>query len=68
MPTGQIESNTTFCKFFINFLSKVNQNHFQCEWKSLFEDGAEILDIRYDTVFKAVFTRDTEKSRFALSD
>ncbi|MDR2716776.1 MAG: Rpn family recombination-promoting nuclease/putative transposase, partial [Treponema sp.] len=31
-------------------------------------DGTRILDIRYDPVFKAVFTRDTSKSRGALSD
>jgi predicted transposase/invertase (TIGR01784 family) len=30
--------------------------------------GARILDIRYDPVFKAVFTRDTAESRVALSD
>jgi len=44
------------------------QNHSQCEWESLFKDEAKILDIRYDPVFKAVFTKNTEKSRFALSD
>jgi predicted transposase/invertase (TIGR01784 family) len=33
-----------------------------------FGDGARILDIRYDPVFKAVFTKDTAKSRGALSD
>jgi predicted transposase/invertase (TIGR01784 family) len=33
-----------------------------------FEDEARILDIRYDPVFKAVFTKDTAKSRGALSD
>jgi len=38
------------------------------EWETLFKDGEQILDIRYDQVFKAVFTRDTEKSRLALSD
>jgi hypothetical protein len=32
-----------------------------------FGDGARVLDIRYDPVFKAVFTRDTLKSRGALS-
>jgi predicted transposase/invertase (TIGR01784 family) len=31
-------------------------------------DGQRILDIRYDPVLKAVFTRDTAKSRGALSD
>jgi len=45
-----------------------NQIHAQHEWEPLFEDGMRILDIRYDPVFKAVFTRDTEKSRLALSD
>jgi len=44
-----------------------NQNHSQYEWESLFKDKAKILDIRYDEVFKAVFTKDTEKSRGALS-
>jgi predicted transposase/invertase (TIGR01784 family) len=33
-----------------------------------FGDGSQIPDIRYDQVFKAVFTRDTAKSRGALSD
>jgi predicted transposase/invertase (TIGR01784 family) len=32
-----------------------------------FKDGTQILDIRYDPVFKAVFTRDTVQSRGALS-
>jgi hypothetical protein len=32
---------------------------------NIFEGGAGILDIRYDSVFKAVFTRDTAKSRGA---
>jgi len=46
-----------------------NQNPAQNERGSfLFEDGARILDIRYDPVFKAVFTRDTPTSRAALSD
>jgi len=30
-------------------------------------DGIEVLDIRYDPVFKAVFTKDTAESRGALS-
>jgi len=30
-------------------------------------DGREVLDIRYDQVFKAVFTKDTKESRGALS-
>jgi hypothetical protein len=33
-----------------------------------FGDETRILDIRYDPVFKAVFTRDTPKSKDALSD
>jgi len=33
-----------------------------------FGEGTPVLDIRYDPVFKAVFTRDTDKSRGALSD
>jgi len=33
-----------------------------------FGDGAFVPDIRYDPVFKAVFTRDTSNSRVALSD
>jgi predicted transposase/invertase (TIGR01784 family) len=45
------------------------QNHPQYEWGPFpFGDGARILDIRYDPVFKAVFTRDTAESRAALSD
>jgi len=45
-----------------------NQNPAQYEWGPFpFRDGERILDIRYDEVFKAVFTRDTSKSRGALS-
>jgi len=45
------------------------QNPAQYEWGPfLFEGGARILDIRYDAVFKAVFTKDTVQSRAALSD
>jgi len=45
-----------------------NQNPAQYEWGPFpFGDGDRILDIRYDPVFKAVFTRDTSKSRGALS-
>jgi predicted transposase/invertase (TIGR01784 family) len=41
----------------------------QYEWGPFpFGDGERILDIRYDPVFKAVFTRDNAKSRGALSD
>jgi len=45
-----------------------NQNLAQYEWGPVpFRDGERILDIRYDEVFKAVFTRDTSASRGALS-
>jgi predicted transposase/invertase (TIGR01784 family) len=45
-----------------------NQNPAQYEWGPFpFGDRARILDIRYDPVFKAVFTRNTSKSRGALS-
>jgi predicted transposase/invertase (TIGR01784 family) len=49
---------------------KVNKkNPPQNEWGPFpFGDGQRILDIRYDPVFKGVFTRDTAKSRGALSD
>ena len=33
-----------------------------------FSEADELLDLRYDHVFKAVFTRDSEASRMALSD
>jgi predicted transposase/invertase (TIGR01784 family) len=46
-----------------------NQNPAQYEWGPFpFRDGERILDIRYDEVFKAVFTKDTSASRTALSD
>ena len=45
-----------------------NQNPTQYEWGPFpFRDGEQILDIRYDPVFKAVFTKDTTTSRGALS-
>jgi len=45
------------------------ENPPQNEWGPFpFEDGQRILDIRYDVVFKAVFTKDTTESRAALSD
>jgi len=45
-----------------------NQNPAQYEWGPLpFGDWERILDIRYDEVFKAVFTKDTSASRGALS-
>jgi hypothetical protein len=47
----------------------ISQNPPQYEWGPFpFGEGTHILDIRYDPVFKAVFTRDTAKSRGALSD
>ncbi|WP_461246692.1 PD-(D/E)XK nuclease family transposase [Treponema sp. R6D11] len=46
-----------------------NKGPAQYEWGPFpLGDGTSVLDIRYDVVFKAVFTRDTEKSRGALSD
>jgi predicted transposase/invertase (TIGR01784 family) len=45
-----------------------NQNPIQYEWGPFpFVDGEQVLDIRYDPVFKAVFTKDTSSSRGALS-
>ncbi|WP_461257427.1 PD-(D/E)XK nuclease family transposase, partial [Treponema sp. R80B11-R83G3] len=45
-----------------------NQNPAKYEWGPFpFRDGERILDIRYDHVFKAVFTKDTSASRGALS-
>jgi predicted transposase/invertase (TIGR01784 family) len=45
-----------------------NQNPAQYEWGPFpFGDGERIYDIRYDPVFKAVFTKDTYESRGALS-
>jgi len=45
------------------------ENPAQYEWGPFpFGNGMRILDIRYDPVFKAVFTRDTAESRLALSD
>jgi len=45
-----------------------NQNPTQYEWGPFpFENGEQILDIRYDPVFKAVFTKDTSASKGALS-
>jgi len=45
-----------------------NQNPVQYEWGPFpFRDGESIFDIRYDPVFKAVFTKDTYESRGALS-
>jgi len=44
------------------------ENPPQYEWGPFpFGDGQRILDIRYDEVFKAVFTRETAESRGALS-
>jgi predicted transposase/invertase (TIGR01784 family) len=45
-----------------------NQNHVQYEWGPFpLRDGERIYDIRYDAVFKAVFTKDTYESKGALS-
>jgi len=45
-----------------------NQNPTQYEWGPFpFGDGESVMDIRYDPVFKAVFTKDTHESRGALS-
>jgi hypothetical protein len=45
-----------------------NQNPAQYEWGPFpFRDGKRIFDIRYDPVFKAVFTKDSFESRGALS-
>jgi len=45
-----------------------NQNPAQYEWGPFpLRDGERIYDIRYDPVFKAVFTKDTYESRGALS-
>ena len=45
-----------------------NQKTAQYEWGPFtLWDGVEVLDIRYDQVFKAVFTKETKESRGALS-
>jgi predicted transposase/invertase (TIGR01784 family) len=45
-----------------------NQNPAQYEWGPFpLGDGRSVLDIRYDVVFKAVFTKDTKESIGALS-
>ncbi|GBU28807.1 hypothetical protein R84B8_02369 [Treponema sp. R8-4-B8] len=50
-------------------METINQNPAIYEWGPFpFRDGERILDIRYDPVFKAVFTKDTSASRGALSD
>jgi hypothetical protein len=44
------------------------QNPAQYEWGPFpFGDGRRIMDLRYDPVFKGVFTKDTAQSRGALS-
>jgi len=44
------------------------QNPARYEWGPFpLRDGESVLDIRYDPVFKAVFTKDTSASRGALS-
>jgi predicted transposase/invertase (TIGR01784 family) len=52
-------------------MCKVNNNQNPARHERepfLFGDGKSVPDIRYDTVFKAVFTKDTSESRGALSD
>jgi len=45
-----------------------NQNPARYEWGPFpLGNGKTVLDIRYDPVFKAVFTKDTKESRGALS-
>jgi len=45
-----------------------NQNPARYEWGPFpLGNGKSVLDIRYDPVFKAVFTKDTKESRGALS-
>jgi len=46
------------------------ENPAQYEWGPFpfGDDGARVFDIRYDPVFKAVFTKETAESRGALSD
>ena len=49
-------------------MKTTKENPPQNEWGPFpFRDGQRILDIRYDPVFKGVFTKDTVKSRGALS-
>jgi len=45
-----------------------NENPAQYEWGPFPFGDRAILDIRYDPVFKAVFTKETAESRLALSD
>ena len=46
-----------------------NENPTRYEWGPFpLWNGKSVLDIRYDPVFKAVFTKDTKESRGALSD
>jgi predicted transposase/invertase (TIGR01784 family) len=52
-----------------DFMKTKKQKPAQYEWGPFpFKDGTQIFDIRYDPVFKAVFTKDTSTSRVALSD
>ena len=49
-------------------MEKSNQKPPRYEWGPFtLWDGIEVLDIRYDQVFKAVFTKETKESRGALS-
>jgi predicted transposase/invertase (TIGR01784 family) len=50
------------------FMESNNQNPVRYEWGPFpLGNGKTVLDIRYDPVFKAVFTKDTKESRGALS-
>jgi predicted transposase/invertase (TIGR01784 family) len=50
------------------FMKTNNQNPARYEWGPFpLRDGETVMDIRYDPVFKAVFTKDTSSSRGALS-
>jgi predicted transposase/invertase (TIGR01784 family) len=51
------------------YMKNINNNVSQ-RGEALFScmDKGRVLDIRYDPVFKAVFTKDTHESRTALSD
>jgi len=45
-----------------------NENPAQNEWGPFPFGDRAVIDIRYDPVFKAVFTKETAESRIALSD
>jgi predicted transposase/invertase (TIGR01784 family) len=49
-------------------MKKEIQHPTQYEWGPFLFGDRAIMDIRYDPVFKAVFTKETTESRIALSD